>query len=308
VSKARGLATGGALGASVAVGTAVSLYTRMALVYGLLYLWNHLLFPDEEDDLGEFQKAQMHLIIGRDSNGEVITLRTQGALSDVLSTLGFTDAMKALNKWGDGQGSLGGVATAMVKAPLNRDGTAVTPLISNPVEQVLGKELWPDMFNARPIHDRWRHTFQTLNLENEYDALADKPSPGYARSWTESLVYRRDPGEMAFSEAQGIAYDWLERVKGQEGGGFSSPRSEALRDYRLGLRYGDRDAADKALLRYEELGGTERGLQQSIKRQHPLGPIAKKDRAAFLDSLTDEQLETFADAEEYWRRTYLPEE
>jgi hypothetical protein len=259
----------------------------MGVLYGLLYLWNHLLFPDDEDKLDELQKAQLHLLLGKDSDGKIVSLRTQGALSDVLSMLGFTDAMAAFNKWRDGQGSLGSVVTDMAKAPINRIATSVTPIISEPVEQMLGKELWPDAFDPRTIHDRWRHLFQAVSLENEYDLAADKPSRGYPRSWTESLAYRRDPGEMAYDESRGIAYDWL--------------------DYRMALRYGDTDAAQKALGEYEQLGGTKKSLKQSIKRAHPLGPIAKKDRKAFLSSLTDDQLQTFADAEEFWKRVYANE-
>lgn len=303
-SKAKGIATGGLLGAGVAVRTGVSLYARMALLYGLLYLWNNGLFPDEEDDLDEEQAAQLHMILGRDQDGKVISLRTQGALSDVLKTLGFHDAMLAWNRWRDGQGSPGSIATAAAKAPINRVATSTTPLFSMPVEQMIDKKLWPDVFEPRVIHDNWRHLFAALSVENEYDAVADRPSRGYLQSWVGSIVYKRDPGEMAYDEARGIAYDWLERTKGGSGGGGSSLRSEALRDYRMALRYGDESAARKALLRYEELGGTMKSLGQSIKRAHPLGPIAKKDRAEFLSTLTDEQVDTFAEAEVFWQDVY----
>ena len=317
-SKARGIATGGLLGAGVAARTAVWLTIRMAMVYGALQLWNHLLFGDEEDDLNELQKRQLHLILGRDENGEVITLRTQGALSDALGMLGFPDAVRGLKDYFNGQGTLGQAAKDTLKAPVNRVATSTTPIFSVPLEQALGAELWPDIFEPRVIHDRWRHVFQTFSLENEYDLGRDvaaeagvgsaAPSRGYGRSWTESLLYRRDPGEMAYDEAKSIAYDWLEDVKGQSGAAATTPRSEALREYRQALRYGDPEAADDALIRYAEFGGTDKGLKTSIARQHPLGPIAKKDRAAFLDSLTEEQLGIFAEAERWYIDVYLGEE
>lgn len=304
-SKARGLATGGLLGAGVAARVGVSLAIRMGLVYGLLYAWNNLLWPDEEKKLGEQQRKQLHLILGEDSDGKVMTLRLQGALSDVFSEFGLPDAVAALKKYQDGQGSIGQVATSIMKAPANRLAGGLTPFAMEPLAYITGKELWPDAFNPRTIHDSWRHAAKTFSLENEYDQFADKPSRGYGRSWTESLIYRRDPAEMAYDDAKGIAYDWLARTKGQEGGGATSSRGEALRDYRMALRYGDASAADKALLHYADLGGTEKSLKQSTARQHPLGPIAKKDRAAFLDSLTDEQLQTFADAESFWKDIYV---
>jgi hypothetical protein len=42
---------------------------RMFLMFGLMQLWNHWLFPDEEDELGEEQRRQLHLILGRTEDG-----------------------------------------------------------------------------------------------------------------------------------------------------------------------------------------------------------------------------------------------
>lgn len=302
----KGIATGGLLAISTGARLSATLYIRMALLYGLMNLWNQLFFPDEEDDLGEFQKRQLHLILGRDSNGEVVTLRTQGALSDVIGMLGLPDAKASMERYLNDQGSLGRTIGDMTKAWVNRIATSLRPEVTVSAETMLDQKFWPDIFNPRPIHDNWRHVFSTFSLENEYDWIAGKPSRGYDRSWTESIVYRRDPGEMAYDGAKGLAYDWLERVKGQRGsGGFSSPRGDALRDYRKAVRYGDEDAATKALEEYYSFEGTDEGFEASIRRQHPLGPIAKRDREAFLDSLTDEQYETLLEAERWYDEVYL---
>lgn len=303
----KGIVTGGALAISSGARISAALYIRMALFYGLVTLWNNLLFGDEEDELGEQQQRQMHIILGRYGD-EIVTLRIQGALSDVLSLMGLPDAAAAFKKYLDGQGSIGATVGEMAKAPVNKVATGTNPFVSVPLEQAMGKELWPDIFSPRDIKDRWRHVFSTISLENEYDFAFAKPSRGYIRSWQESILYRRDPGEMAYDEAKGIAYDWLERVKGEGStGSRTSPKSTALRDYRQALRFGDEQAAEKALRQYESFGGTNQGFKASIKRQHPLGPIAKKDRQAFLDSLTEEQYETFALAEQWYDETFLDE-
>jgi hypothetical protein len=83
--------------------------------------------------------------------------------------------------------------------------------------------------------------------------------------------------------------------------GVTSDRGEALRDYRLALRYGDQKAAQAALARYESLGGTKKQPEARRSSGASAGPIAKKDRAAFLASLTDDQLDTFQRAERYWQ-------
>jgi hypothetical protein len=305
-SLARGMLTGGLLGAGVAARTAVYLGIRMALVYGLINLWNEWMFGDLEDKLSDDQKRQLHIILGQDQDGKIVTLRLQGALSDVLGELGFPDAVAGLKKWANGQGTLGQTAEDMAKAPVNRVATAVSPVFSTPLELALGEKLWPDLFNPRQIHDNWRHLAQTVNLDNEYDAVRNKPSRGYGRSWVDSLVYRKDPGEMSYDTARSLAHDWLHDVKGESSRTFGdTPRGNALRDYKLALRYGDEAAAKQALQEYAKYGGTPKGLKLSERAADPIASIPKKDRREFIASLTPDQLQTFRDAEAYYAETYL---
>ncbi|SKB32251.1 LPD3 domain-containing protein [Sphingopyxis flava] len=302
----KGIATGSLLAAASGTRMTAWLAMRAMMVFGAITLWNWLFFGDEEDELSDEQKRQLHIILGRNADGEIVTLRTQGALSDALSWFGYGDAMSALHAYEQGRGSFWSVVAAPFKAPVNKIGTALSPAVTLPLESATGKKLWPDLFATRVLRDRWRNLFQTFSLENEYDAATAKPSRGYGGSWVDAIVYRRSPGEIAYDEARGIAYDWLKGVKGQTSeGGYSSPRSEALRDYRQALRYGDEDALEKAIERMIALGIDDKDLAASIKRAHPLGPIAKKDRAAFLNQLTDEELDKFARAEEWYAETYL---
>ncbi|WP_017182296.1 hypothetical protein [Sphingobium xenophagum] len=301
----RGIATGGGLALAAGVRHSAWLAVRAGMVYGLIQLWNELFFSDEEDDLGEEQKRQLHIILGRNDAGEVVTLRTQGALSDAMSWFGIGDTVSAFKEYERGRATLGEVLAQPLKAPINKVGTALSPALTIPLESATGKKLWPDLFNTRVNRDPWRNALSAFSLENEYDAAMEKPSRGYARSWQEAVLYRRDPGEIAYNEARGIAYAWLEDVKGQSGSSsFSTPRSEALRDYRTALRFGDQSAADKAIDEMIALGMNDKDLAGSIKRAAPLGPIAKKDRAEFVAGLTDQEVETFAKAEEWYGRTF----
>lgn len=302
----KGIATGGGLALAKGVRASVVLSVRMGLLFGLIQLFNHLLFPDEEDELSRDQQRQMHLILGRDRNGEIITLRLQGAFSDALSWFGFSDVVDAMDAYEKGQTSALGVLTAAPKNVLNKVGTSISPVFTLPLESATQRKLWPDLFQTRFIRDRWRNLFQTFSLENEYDAAAKRPSRGYARSWVDSVIYRRSPDETAYNEARGLAYDWLRTAKGQEGaGGFSSPRSNALYDWRKSRVFGDKASEDRALDRMIELGMTKGDLNASIKRAAPLGPIAKKDRAAFVQSLTDEEYQKLVRAQEFYERTFL---
>lgn len=301
-----GIRTGGGL--ALANGARVTAWgvVRMAMLYGLISLWNHLLWGDEEDELDEQQRQQLHVILGRNDSGEVITLRLQGAMSDALGWLGLGDAADALHEYELGRGSIADVAAAPFKAAANKVGTSLSPLITVPVEAATGKKIWPDIFNTRPNRDPWRNLMSTFSLDNEYDWAMDKPTRGYGRSWQESVIYRRDPGELAYNAAKGYAYDWLRREKGQDfAGGFTSARAEAARDYRTARKFGDVDAAEKALGEMASMGVTNRDFAGMVKRAAPLGPIPKKDRRAFVNQLTDEEYKTLQRAQAWYEKTFL---
>ncbi|WP_337846831.1 DEAD/DEAH box helicase family protein [Sphingomonas sp.] len=301
----KGIATGGALALANGARLSAWLGLRMLMVYGAISLWNWLFFDDEEEELSDEQRRQLHIILGRNDAGEVVTLRTQGALSDALSWFGLHETAAAFKAYESGRGSLGDVLAAPFKAPINKVATAVSPAISIPIESATGKKLWPDVFETRVNRDPWRNLFSTLSLENEYDLVTSKPSRGYARSWIDSVLYRRDPGEIAYDEARGIAYDWLRETKGQEGASsFSTPRSEATRDFKQARRFGDESAEARAIEEMIALGMTDSDLSASLKRAEPLGPIAKKDRAAFLGSLSEEERATFEQAQTWYEATF----
>lgn len=302
----KGIATGSGLAAAAGLRTTAYLAVRMALLYGLLSLWNSLFFPDEEDELGDMLQQQMHVILGRNAEGQIVTMRMQGALSDALSWFGFGDMVKAMKEYDLGRGSLSDVVAPIWKTPINKLGTSLSPVITVPVEAATGKKLWPDVFNTRANRDPWRNLFASLSMENEYDIATGNPTRGYGRSWQEAFVYRRDPGEIAYNEARGIAYDWLKREKGQEfAGGFTSKRSEAARKYRTALKYGDESAAAKAFEEMAALGVDRGDFNAMLKRAAPLGPIAKKDRAAFVAQLTEDEYQTFARAQQWYDATFL---
>jgi hypothetical protein len=307
VSYARGIATGGLLGAGVAARSAATMTIRMALVFALINLWNRLLHGDDEDKLDDQQKHQLHLILGHDSQGQVYTLRMQGALSDVLDELGFSDTVDAFKNWEDSKGTFGEVLLATPKAIVNRVGPGNwNPLYMEPIQLALRQKLWPDLFHPRTIHDRARDVAQTFSVENEYDALAHRPTQGYGRSWLKSFAYQRDPGEMAYNNTRDLLGNWMREKEGLEMGTSSiSPRSEALRDYKMALRFGDVDAAKKALADYAKYDGTMRGLKESIKGAAPLHPLPKRDRKAFMASLTDEQFNQLVEAQKWYEETYL---
>ena len=86
--------------------------------------------------------------------------------------------------------------------------------------------------------------------------------------------------------------------------GFSiSPKSNALYNYKLSIRYKDKEAAQRYLMEYIQLGGTKKGLASSIESMHPLYGLSKKEQAEFVRSLDAEDKQKLIAALRYFETT-----
>ncbi len=302
----QGFRTTGLIGATIGVRTTAYLGLRMAFMYGMVQLWNNLFFGDEEDELSVEDRTRLHIILGRDDAGQIRTLKFQGAMSDFLGWIGFADAVGVISDIEKGRAGYGELITTVLKAPVNKVLTSLTPVITVPVEMLSGKTYWPDVFNPRAIQDKWRHVAKLFSVENEYDLIFDRPSRGYGRSIAEAVIYNRDVGETTYNQMKGMAYDWERRETGQTGAGtYQTPRSKALHDWRMALKFGDNEAERNALDRMDELGIDFEARQSSIRNAHPLGSIPIKSRAAFLETLTAKEQQALDEAIDWYEATYL---
>jgi len=302
----QGLKTAGTVGALKGARLTAWLGVRAFVLYGLVQLWNNLMFPDLEDELDANQRARLHLTLGRDKNGNVLSLRFQGALSDFFYWIGLEDAAGVLVEVEKGRAGYGDLLQTIGKAPVNKLVGGVTPLIRTPVELAAKRSFWPDVFNPRVIRDREREFARLFSLENERDWLRGAPSRGYWRSWVQGVVSEGDPREMAFNSIRGKKYDWMRRVLGKDGSGdFSSPRSEALRQWRMALKFGDREAVARTRKKLREMGVNGESLRRSIKSQDPLYGLNARDRQRFLETLSEDEKKQLALARRFYRETYL---
>ena len=92
------------------------LAVKASALMGLVMLWNAAFFPDEEDELQEAGREQLHMILGRRADGSIITLRFQGALSDALSWFGMGNPVEQAKKVVSGTKGVGDLAKDVVKA------------------------------------------------------------------------------------------------------------------------------------------------------------------------------------------------
>ncbi|KKM18121.1 hypothetical protein LCGC14_1668870, partial [marine sediment metagenome] len=301
-----GLAATGIVGASIGARTTAYLGLRMLVVYGLVQAWNNLFHGDDEDKLSDSDRVRLHINLGKDDDGQIRTLRFQGALSDFLQWFGAEDAVSSLMAIEKGRADWGDVAKAVAKGPINRVASGITPVIKLPFELASGLQFWPDAFNPRAIRDRKRHTARLFGVEHEYDWLADKPSRGYLQSLESALVYKQDAGELAYNKIRGLAFDYNRRLKGTSGvSSFSSARSQATYEWRQAKRFGDKDAEEKARQEMRDLGMKQKDILSTKRRAHPLGGIARKDRKEFRATLSPREMESLETGYKWYRETYF---
>jgi len=277
----------------------------MALVYGLVTLYNNLVWGDEEDELGAEARARLHVIVGRKKDGTVNTLRVQGALSDFLDWFGLDDVAGMMSEIDRGRASPEDALMAMAKAPVNKIASGITPLIKLPLETATGQSFWPDVFRPGKVRDGWRHTARMFSMEHEYDLIFDRPSRGYGNSWVQALIYQRDPGATAYGRIKGMSYDWARREKGSGGTGYQSARSNALYNWRLAKRFGDSGAERKAFREMRRLGINNQALRSSIRNAHPLGGLSKADRGRFMRTLSMRERQVLKEAIRWYEETYI---
>jgi hypothetical protein len=289
------------------------LVVRAMTLYGLVILWNMTFFPDEEEELGDMQRRQLHLILGRRKDGTIISIRFQGAFSDAISWFGLENPAKEFADIASGRKTWAEQGWETIKATPNRIINSAQPFVKLGAEELMGKSLFPDAFNPRPIKDRIEHAARMFSLDSPYRHIAGKPTRGNWREfdfWQDFLNlwgYEQDPGEAAYFDTRERVRTFLER-KGMNPGYFqadSSSKSMALYHYRKAMQYGDIEVAKENYDRYMELGGDSRGLKTSLRLSHPLAGISKKYQGAFMSSLSQKDRERYEAAVQWYQRVYF---
>jgi hypothetical protein len=290
---------------------AAFLSAKMAMLYAAVQLFNHLFWPDEEEELGEVGRRQLHLILGRRGDGSIMTLRFQGALSDALAFIGLHDAPDDIKDIANGKKSVYQWFAEMPYEFTNKFVQGVRPEIKVPGELITKKTVFPEFLEPRPIRDRLEHVARLFSAETIYRRVANKPIRGDSVAGRvlndlSSLVsYTADPGEIAYHHIRRLGNEYLKENNLERPAKEPTNRMNALYYYKKALKYGDAKAAEKYLALYKKLGGNLERLRISIKNTHPLSMIPKKYRGRFLRSLTAKEKKSLKLAKSWYKKTYL---
>jgi len=288
---------------------------KASMLYGAVQIWNHIFWPEEEEELGSQGRRQGHIIIGRRDDGTIMTLRFEGALADALSWFGAEDAPQDIKNLANGKKTFfewlgeGGMSAA------NRFVQGFRPDIKLGAELISGKTYWPEFWNSRPIRDRAEHITRMFALDMPYRRLVGKPLRGntvHERIFADLMnlaVGITDPKEATYYEARSLAREYLESLP--KNLGIQTPtieptdRGNALYNYKKALKFGDIKAAEKYLKAYGALGGTYKGLNISIKKAHPLAGVPVRHRQGFVKSLDKGERDKLKKAIQWYETTYL---
>ena len=279
---------------------------QFAAFTGLVGLYNATFFPEEEEKLSEFERGQLHIFLPNPfGDGRVYSLRMQGAFSDALSWLSLHDSFA---DYAQGKTAAEQIKE-MAQAPVQKLVAGFTPFPKLFYETLTGKAVWPDVFNSRPIRDRWQHIAKAFSMGTVYDVLSGKPSRGWGNRLSKLLLASSDPGESAYYKIRGKVRDYNDKIGIVSGGGFTpTDKGNALYYFKQSMRYGDMEAAEKYLRDYFRLSDSPKkamkGLKSSLKRVAPLGGLRKKDQKAFLDTLSDAEIKTFKVARDWYKEVY----
>jgi hypothetical protein len=298
---------------------------RAMLLTGGVTLYNHLVHPEIEDNLSQYDRSRLHINIGKTKDGRIVILRTQSSFGDILEWLGLDGAPTLTKQYFDGKASLGDIFgtipfTNIPAFGLNpADGEiglhpavlkilrAIGPLYKVPTETLTGYSWGGFDDKEYKIEDRKRNIAKLVSLENEYDAIAGNPSRGYFNSLAEAFVSTSDPEENAYRYIQSLKYQYKETVLGQGGSGdYYSPNSILYRKYKKAIRFGDKDVADKIMSKMKEKGIDKEGLKKSLEASDPLFGLSKKDKVVFEKTyLSDSDREKLKRARTYYKKVFL---
>ena len=280
---------------------------------GLLATINHTVWSDEEDDLPEDVKNRAHIILGRDSKGNVRYFDRFAVFAEFREWFGMDEAPKLVREYWAGRMTLKEILTEEAgKGAANKFMQGIGGPWKTAGEMLLGYTLFPDAFRPRKIESRTGYLAQSLGLQNEYKAMARLPQrlggdtrfEAWANTLPEFALYKATPGQSQFYDIRGDR----RRFERQRGGAvdmsFHSEKTVALRNMKRALNSGQRDIAATFLRQYGKAGGTARGAKSSFSKMDPLSGMDQQERDEFRKWLGPDGRRRLAAANRHYQRYY----
>lgn len=272
--------------------TAAVLTLRLGLVYGLLQLFNAVFFPDEEEELSREDRAQPHIIFGRDSHGNIILLRNVSALGDFLEWFGVNTIASRLPEVLAGQTDAGDIAGMIGSDLTNKVAQGIRPEIKGTAEFFGGQSYFPDVWNPRRV-PRDELAADLAGVKDEYLGArgmvtgdGSRPRAGW---WNRYYAGTSQPQANALREI----WDLRDKYKESQGlpvAGGGHLADADMRRMRLAAYADDYQAFVEARTAYLDRNKTLKNFEQSLATLDPLSDLNGERQADFIHNyLSDDQ-------------------
>ena len=286
--------------------TAGLLGSSMFAIYAMVNLWNNLIMDEQEEELSDESRLRLHLNLGKYGK-ESYSLRFQGALSDYLGWFGLEDAGAVMMDHANGRADARDVLASMAKAPVNKIAQGISPFYKVPAEFVTGA-WFPDVFNPRPVHDKARHIGSAFKLDSPVAWTKEllgysAPSDNLWETILQAVVYKHDPGKIAFDNVRSMGYDFLAHETGGGGGaGRTGPKAKSLRNLRRAMAMDDKKSARLARIELRRMG-ERRPWHEVLQTNAPLSMLNRQQTAKFMRTLSAKEQNWVRMANKWHRAT-----
>ena len=277
-------------------------------------LWNRTVAREQDNLLPEHIRNGAHITYpgwvtkGMLGDEGVYYFDRIGALSEMMSIFDIDRSFaKQIRDVTKGDMKFTDLMKQLALGPANEYITASMPLMTLVKDAMSKEQSFPDITKKTKIRDVGEYLAKFAKLDPEYRAIMGMPQKdGWGIDRLKStLAYYVLPGDAALWDM----YKIKDRFKAENGldiGGYwtageqQEKKANAAYYYKLALKLEDRDAAEKYLLRYIELGGTKGSLFDSLQSMHPLSGIKASDEGIFFAWLNDDQKEIYNRALEHY--------
>lgn len=287
-------------GAAAAAAVSAAALLRVGALYATLWAWNNLVRPDEEEDLGNYDRANPHINLGRTPDGSVRVMRNVGAVGDLLEWFGLNTLASLWPQYQAGQITATDLLAEMAKDPLNKVVGGIRPDVKGVAEVLSGQSYFPDATNPRSV-ERGEAAAGVFGLVDEYKAAKGKLTGSGERArpnyLARAMVGVVDPKRNALNDTYDLREKFLKK-EGHESPNFKG--TSAFKNIREAAMAQDYNAFKAALKAYYDSG---KGYDNFKKSLNYLDPIAQRlnadDELKFEKFLTANQRKRVAVARQY---------
>ncbi len=289
------ISVGGRVAQAAAFMMAVEAYNRLVA---------NKVYPGAYDDMDE-EERQMRIILHRDEEGNIYTLRAQGAFSDVMGWAGLENVSNDVEGLIKGETSFKDLGEQAANSAVNKFVGAIGPQYKLLAEVATKKSLYPDIFKPKNIRNVGEYVTKQLEVDGVYKWFSKIPSKGLTDDLLKAIVYKQSSGEQAYFKTFRIVDDYKEKNGESIFQGYSpTQKGNALYYFKKALYYNDKRAAKKWLEEYKKLGGTSEGFEKSVESSSPTRGLRGEIEDEFYRSLSEKDRNTVEKAMNWYETIY----